>query len=89
MQDYGGGVSSKTGEYRESGAERGRERNMHQEGYQPSQHQYAVMQSKNYGKILNPYFSNTPNKQMVIKKYVFPYILKTIYNSSVITNLGF
>lgn len=55
MQDYGGGVSSKTGEYRESGAEGGRERNMHQEGYQTSQHQYAVMQSKNYGKLLNSY----------------------------------
>lgn len=53
MQDYGGGVSSKTGEYRESGAEGGRERNMHQEGYQPSQHQYAVMQSKNYGVYFN------------------------------------
>lgn len=51
MQDYGGGVSSKTGEYRETGADGGRERNMHQEGYQPSQHQYAVMQSKNYGRL--------------------------------------
>lgn len=56
MQDYGGGVSSKTGEYRESGAEGGRERNMHQEGYQPSQHQYAVMQTKNYGTYFNTKF---------------------------------
>lgn len=56
MQDYGGGVSSKTGEYRESGAEGGRERNMHQEGYQASQHQYAVMQSKNYGRFLIIHF---------------------------------
>lgn len=47
MQEYGGGGSSKTAEYREG---EGRERSIpHQEGYQPSQHQFAVMQSKNYG----------------------------------------
>lgn len=50
MQEYGGGVSSKTGEYRDSGPEGARERGLpHQsDGYQP-QHQYAVMQQKNYG----------------------------------------
>lgn len=54
MQEYGGGVSSKTGEYRDSGPDGGRDRGMsHQaDGYQP-QHQYAVMQQKNYGMCLD------------------------------------
>ncbi|XP_063829672.1 uncharacterized protein LOC135078990 isoform X1 [Ostrinia nubilalis] len=45
MQEYGGGGSSKTAEYREGDRERSAP---HQEGYQGS-HQYAVIQSKNYG----------------------------------------
>lgn len=44
MQEYGGGTSSKSGEFQE-GAE-GRERS--QDGFQP-QHQYG----KNYGKMTN------------------------------------
>uniref|UniRef100_A0A2A4JEW9 Bromo domain-containing protein n=1 Tax=Heliothis virescens TaxID=7102 RepID=A0A2A4JEW9_HELVI len=50
MQEYGGGVSSKSGEYRDGGPDGARERGLpHQpDGFQP-QHQYAVMQQKNYG----------------------------------------
>ncbi|CAB3234411.1 unnamed protein product [Arctia plantaginis] len=49
MQEYGG-VSSKSGEYRDGGPEGVRERGIsHQaDGYQ-TQHQYAMMQQKNYG----------------------------------------
>ncbi|XP_075980675.1 mitoshell isoform X3 [Anticarsia gemmatalis] len=49
MQEYGG-VSSKSGEYRDGGPEGVRDRGMlHQaDSYQP-QHQYAVMSQKNYG----------------------------------------
>lgn len=51
MQEYGGGVSSKTGEYRDGGPDGGRDRGMpHQADGYPPQHQYAVMQQKNYGK---------------------------------------
>ncbi|KAF9803948.1 hypothetical protein SFRURICE_000486 [Spodoptera frugiperda] len=50
MQEYGGGVSSKTGEYRDGGPDGGRDRGMpHQADGYPPQHQYAVMQQKNYG----------------------------------------
>ncbi|KAG6447505.1 uncharacterized protein LOC115441782 isoform X2 [Manduca sexta] len=49
MQEYGSGVSSKSGEYRDN-ADGGRERgSSHQtEGF-PSSHPYTVMQQKNYG----------------------------------------
>lgn len=58
MQEYGG-VSSKSGEYRDGGPEGVRERGIpHQgDGYQP-QHQYAVMPQKNYGKTLFHVFKN-------------------------------
>ncbi|KAM3957953.1 mitoshell [Aphomia sociella] len=51
MQEYGGGASNKSGEYREGAAEGSRDRGMqHQnEGFQTSKQQYAVMQQKGYG----------------------------------------
>ncbi|XP_059054853.1 uncharacterized protein LOC131848911 isoform X2 [Achroia grisella] len=50
MQEYGGGTSTKSGEYRDGAAEGNRDRGVqHQTDAYPPSHQYSMMQQKGYG----------------------------------------